>query len=273
MGAGDNGLGALLGFAHIDHIYLYVVALLHILPADLLVFRQHGLGLAQPQGDGPGAGVNALHQAADQLLVLRLELLHHLAPLAVPNALADDVAGGLGGHPAELLGVQLNAHKPAHAGGGVHLLGLVQQVLAVGVLHLFHNLFAQVHVEDALFPVHVDVHVLVAIVVLAGGGDGLLDLIQHILRRDALLLLQQIQSQKQLLVALLLRFLLLCHGLASLLCYLIRQALHPPSGWRSTLSSPRSRWSPHPAGSPAGRPPLPAAECRTAHAGRFPGGG
>ena len=124
--------------------------------------------------------------------MLTLELLHHLASLAVADALADDVPGGLGSHTAELLGVQLDAHKPAHAGGGVHLLGLIQQVLAVGVLHLFHDLLAQVHVEHALFGVHVDVHVLVAVVVFAGGGNGLFDLIQHELHRDALFLFQQV---------------------------------------------------------------------------------
>ena len=92
-------------------------------PPDLLVLGQHGLGLADLQGDGPGLGVDALHQAADQLLVLRLELLHHLAPLAVADALADDVPGGLGGHPAELLGVQADAHEASHLRQGVDLPG------------------------------------------------------------------------------------------------------------------------------------------------------
>ena len=240
MGPGNNGLGALFRLPHVDHIDLYVVAFLHRLPADLLVLGQHGLRLANLQGDGPGAGVDALHQAADQLLVLRLELLHHLAALAVPNALADDVPGSLGGHPAKLLGVQLNAHKPARESSGVHLLGFLQQVLPVGIGDFLHNLLAQVHVEHALLRVHVNVHVLVAVVVFAGSGNRLFDFIQHKFHRNALFLFQQVQSQKQLLVALLFRFLfLLCHGPASLLCLTFILPIPPAPGWRSTLSFPR----------------------------------
>ena len=70
MGTGNDGLRPFLRLADIHYINLYVVALAYILAADLFVFGKHGLGLADPKGDGPGFGVDPLYQSADQFLVL-----------------------------------------------------------------------------------------------------------------------------------------------------------------------------------------------------------
>ena len=70
-----------------------------------------------------------------------LELLHQLAPLAVANALADDVAGRLGGDAAELLGIQAHAHLILYPGVGVDFAGVFQRNLFALVGNLLRHGF------------------------------------------------------------------------------------------------------------------------------------
>src|SRR5699024_11086918 len=100
--AGDDGLRALLRLLHVHDVDLHIVALADVFGADLLALRQDRLGLADLERKRARLRVDALHKRADQLLVAASELLHHLAALAVADALADDVARRLRGDAAEL---------------------------------------------------------------------------------------------------------------------------------------------------------------------------
>ena len=128
-------------------------------------------------------------------------------------------------HPAELLGVQLNAHKASFQGQGVDLSGLFQQNFPLGIFHLGLDLFFQVDIEFTRFRVDFNVHILIAVIVFTGRGDSFLDLIQHELHRDSLFLFQKIQGDKQFFVALLFRFFLPSHFSDSLLLLLSLQRL------------------------------------------------
>ena len=196
MGAADHGAGALFRLFHVHHVHLDVVALAQLLVADLLAFGQHGLGLADFQRSRSRTGVYALHERGDQLLIFALELLHHLAALAVANALADDVSGRLRGDSAKLLGIQRHVDLILHAGGGVNFSGLRQRNFLARVLDLLDDRLAQEHFKVAAGGIHVDERILVAVAVLTRGQNCLLDFIQHKIDRDAPFLFQQIQSLK-----------------------------------------------------------------------------
>ena len=195
---GDHGAGALLRLTHIHNIDLDMVALADDLVAHLLGLGQHRLRLADAQRSGAGARIYALYQGAHQLLVLALELLHHLAALAVTDALANDVARRLGRNAPKLFGVQRHIDIVAHADSGVDLPCLFQHDLTAGLVNIVHGNHLQPHLKGAGFRVDVDGGVIVAIAVFTGSQNCLLDFIHHKIDRYAALLLQQGQSVKNL---------------------------------------------------------------------------
>ena len=217
-----------------------MLALLEHLAAHLLGARQNGLGLADAQRRGPGAGVDALHQRADQLLVLALELLHHLAALAVADALADDVARRLRRDASELLGAHRYIHVVSDLDGGIDLARLLQQDLFARLPHVVDGDHLQPHLEHAGLRVQVDDGVLVVIAVLARRENGLLDLFEHEFHGDAAFLFEQLQRLKNLIF--------IVFGLVVL--FLRRSPCH-----LNCSLHPRPR---HPAGAPWKRPPFPA---------------
>ena len=99
------------------------------------------------------------------------------------------------------------AHKAADFRARVILRGDLPRDLAVRVLHGLDDLLSQKNVELALFGVHVDDDVLVAVAVLAGGDDRLLDFIDHKIDRNALFRLEQLQRFKKLLAVIVFLFL------------------------------------------------------------------
>ena len=171
MRAGDDSLRAFFRLLDVHDVDLHIVAFLDVLGADLLALREHGLGLADFQRERAGLRIHALNQRADELLMAALEFLHHLAALAVADALADDVSRGLRRNAAKLLRIETVAHKAAELCAGVILLRDLERDLAVRVLRGLDDLLAQKHVKLALLRIHIDDDVLVAVAVLAGGDD------------------------------------------------------------------------------------------------------
>ena len=74
------------------------------LAGDLLAARQQGVGLAQV--DDGGAPLEPLDGAGDQVALLVLELVEEAVALGLADLLDDHLLGGLGGDPAERLGVE-----------------------------------------------------------------------------------------------------------------------------------------------------------------------
>ena len=208
--AGDDGLRALFGLLNVYNVDLYVVAFLDVFGTDLLSLRQNGFCLADLQGQRAGLRVYALYKGADELLMATLEFLHHLVALAVADALTDDVSCGLRCHTAKLFRIETVAYKAANLRARVVPLDDLKCNLAVRVFHFFYNLLAQEHVKLAAFRIHVDDNVFVAVAVLAGGGNGLLNLIDHEIDRDAFFRFEELQSLKQLLAVIVHFFFLRC---------------------------------------------------------------
>ena len=195
MGAGDEDLGALGGLADLHHVHLQPLALHIVLALHLLVGAQIGVGElragADAQGGSPGAGVDAGDLAGEQLVLLGGELVVHHALLRLPDALDDDLAGGLGGDAAKALGLDLNADHVPQLGPGEGGLGLGQADLGGGVVYLLHHVLFQEHAHGVGLRIGVHHQVVAhALVVPAVGGDqGLGDLLHHIAGLDPLLLL------------------------------------------------------------------------------------
>ena len=122
--------------------------------------------------------------------------------LALPQALPDDMLGGLGGDAAEFLGFQLGDHLLANLIGFAHLLGVLQTDLREGVLHFLHDVAEQAGAEGADLGVDVHHHVFVlhVVVLLHGDDDGRLDLFDQVVRRQAALLFQSGKGLKKFVV-------------------------------------------------------------------------
>jgi len=97
--------------------------------------------------------------------------------------------------------------------GDIESLGDLTPDMLMPMMQNAFGSMSEEHIELALFRVHVDDYVFVAVAVLASGHDRLLDLVDHELDRDALFGFQQLQSLKELLAVVIFHFLycLSCH--------------------------------------------------------------
>ena len=97
----------------------------------------------------------------DNLLLLVLELLEHLSPLRLSDALTDDVLGGLGSDTAKLLGLQGNIDYRSHLSLFIILDCILQKDFIGVVFHLVHYVFDDGHIKDTFVAVsytHLDVY-------------------------------------------------------------------------------------------------------------------
>ena len=203
MGAADEHLGAALGDGHVHHIHLHHLTLGEGLARHLLVLGQVGLAaLAQIQGNHAAQGVDAGDGAGDDLMRLGLHLGELLVALGLADALPNHVLGGHSGNAAELLGLE-GGHQPvAGLQALAELMGLGHAHLGVRVLHLFHHVPHQGHIELALGRVdlHQNVVVLHLVVLLHGDDDGVADALDEIIGGQAALFFQHGQGFKKLCV-------------------------------------------------------------------------
>ena len=101
MGPGDDDLRALARLAHLDYVGLQPGVVLVVLEGDLLGLRQQGLDLAQVE---QGVAVVALlDDAGDDVAFAAGVLLVLEVALRFADALEDDLLGGLGSDPPEVL--------------------------------------------------------------------------------------------------------------------------------------------------------------------------
>ena len=123
-------------------------------------------------------------------MLLRGEALEDHAALGLTHALDDDLTGGLGGDPAKVAGLDLNAQHVAQLRPGQRGPGLLQAHLGAGVIHLFHHVLLDKHAHGAQLFVGVHGHVIAhaLVVPLIGRDQSLGDLLDHIGLGDALLL-------------------------------------------------------------------------------------
>ena len=205
MGPGDQDLGTAGGAADVHHIHLDVHPLGELLAGDLLARHQQSLGGLGAGADAKGyvavPGINAGDHAGQDLVLLGVELVVHLAALGFPQALNDDLLAVAGGDTAELRVVHGNIHDVADLILGGDGLGLGQRHLIGGVhIVLFvHHVLLDVHLQGLVLLVHIHDDVLHAVVIpLVGGGDGLDDLIHHKGLGNVALFLQQSQSREDL---------------------------------------------------------------------------
>ena len=111
--------------------------------------------------------------------------------LRLPHTLDDDLAGGLSGDTAEVLGLDLNAQHVAQSHPGQSPAGVGDGNLSVGVGHFLHHFFFDKHAHRALLFVGVHDHVVgdPGVVPLVGGHQSLGDLVDHVTFGNALFLL------------------------------------------------------------------------------------
>ena len=111
--------------------------------------------------------------------------------LGLPDTLDNDLAGGLGGNAAKVLGLDLDADHIPQLGVGDGPAGLLQRHLGGRVVHGLHDVLEDEHAHLAGLGVGLDLNVVpgALVVPLVGRGQGLGDLLHHIAGGNALLLL------------------------------------------------------------------------------------
>ena len=203
MGPGDQHLGPAGGPANLHHIDLHMHAFGQIFAGDLLTGHQQRLGRvgagADPQGHIAVAGIHTGDYAGEDLMLLGVELIIHLAPLGLPQALDDDLLAVACCDAAELHRVHRDVHDVAHLVLGGEPLGLLNGHLVGGVhvVLFLHHVFLDEHLQVLVCLVHIHDDVLhIRVVPLVGGGEGLDNLLHHEGLGDAPLLLQQSQCRE-----------------------------------------------------------------------------
>lgn len=123
-------------------------------------------------------------------MLFGVKLVVDHAALGLADALDDDLAGGLGGDAAKILGLDLDADHVAQLGVGQGLPGLLQGDFGGAVVYGLHHVLFDVHAYIALVRVGPDLDVISrpVVVSLVGGGQCLGNFLHHISRWDTLLL-------------------------------------------------------------------------------------
>ena len=202
MRAGDQDLRASGGSLNFDHVDLDAVAGLELLALDLLIFIEHGIGLAQI--DQIGLALLSLDDAGDHgLQAVAVLIVDHIA-FFFADALKDHVLRVLGRDAAEGLGIDLDRDDVAGLRFRISLPGLGDRDLQRGVQDILlglHDLLLRSHAVIAGLRIdgHVDVVVLSEIR-LAGLHQGLLNRIQKGRLADAFFLLQDLDCFLQLVI-------------------------------------------------------------------------
>ena len=142
----------------------------------------------------PIAGVDAGDHTGQQLLGLAHELIIDHIPFRFPNALDDDLTGGLGGDAAEVFGFDLTAHHVTQLHVGQGTTGFLQGNLGVRIVHFLHHVPTDDDADGVLDRVGQDDDVVLHpfVVALISGDQRLGDLLHHILLLDAFFLLDQV---------------------------------------------------------------------------------
>ena len=198
MGAGDHQAGALFGVLYIHHVNLDALTLGKGLIGDLLGLGQHGLAVADLQGDIAPDGIDPQHLGGNDIVLAAFVFLQQQALFGLPDALMDGGFGSLRRNAPELFGVKGDLQHLPCGDAGLVFGGVLHADLGGGVLHLLHNVLAQRHIEPAGFGVDLH-HAVFAVegVLLDGLADGSLDLFDHVIHRDALFVFQHLQGFKE----------------------------------------------------------------------------
>ena len=203
MGAGDDYLGAAGGVAYLDDIDLDAVALAEVFALDALVGAEHGLSILAVGGDADGyravSGLDMAHNTGEDFMLLGGKLLIDQAALGLADALDDDLLCRLGGNAAELFGLHRDGNKVAKLGAAAVFLRGLEIDLMAGIRHLVHDGFHHVHLDAFFVLVENDLHVVLALGVVAAEGrqHGLTDFVVHIIAGDSLFLLNVLDGFKK----------------------------------------------------------------------------
>ena len=141
------------GYFH-HHINLYIIALMQFLARNLLLPGKHCFRFPDLQRYRSSNRISADDLSGDDLMFPALKLLHHLATLCLPDALADHMLGCLSRNTAKLLGLQRNIHHRPDFCFLIILICVVQQDFGIGVFHCLHYCFADCHLEFSLFRIN-----------------------------------------------------------------------------------------------------------------------
>ena len=194
MGPGHDDLGPPVAAADLHHVDPDQVALVVELALDLLVVGQVGVGavvaLADADGHIPGVGVDPQDGAGEDLMLLGGELVEDHAPFGFPDALDDDLLGGLGGNPAEGLGLDLLVDQVAQLALGVDGPGGLDLDLGGGGEDLLHDLLLGIHLHGGLVQLYEHVVGIAGPVLFIGSQQSLGDAVHHVIHGDSPLPLQ-----------------------------------------------------------------------------------
>ncbi len=193
-GAGDDDLRALGGAVDAEQDDADALAYGELLEAGLLALGHAGFGFAEVEDDVHR--LEALDGGVEDLAGAVVVLVEDGVALGFADLLEDDLLGHLGGDASEGRGVLVEAEFAADFDLGGEFARLLERHLVDLVFDLlgrFDDGLEDVGADLAGFAVHLGAHVLLRLVVLAGGeGDGVLNGANDYVRLDALVPAQRL---------------------------------------------------------------------------------
>ena len=115
------------------------------------------------------------------------------AALGLADALDDDLLGGLGGNASEGLGLDLLVDQVAEGAVRIDPAGGLKLDLGGGGDDLVHDLLLRVHPQGGLVELYEHVVGIAGAVLFISGKQGLRDLFDHVVSRDAALALKLLE--------------------------------------------------------------------------------
>ena len=173
------------------------IALAVAFALDLLGSGKHRVGAvtavaAEADGHIAGVGGDAKDGAGENLMLFRREC----APFGLPDALDDDLLGGLGSDAPEVLGAHVDVYQISQLGVLVDLARGVERNFGGRREHVVDDFFLHIHLEVSVFDLDEYVIGIAFLVFFIRRDQRLRDLVDHVLLRDAALFFQLRQRRK-----------------------------------------------------------------------------
>ncbi len=172
MSPAQDDLRTLADLLHVEHVGADPIPLAINLLGNLLLGRQHRLGL--PYVHDHPRFVDPLHDAMDDLALAPPELLVDHFALGIFHLLNDDLLGRLSCDAPQGLGAHADSQLIAQGDFGIEHESLLQRHFLVRIGYGFHHLLELKSLNLAEFLIEGDVQVQLApVLFLDGGLDGL----------------------------------------------------------------------------------------------------
>ena len=176
-----------------------MVAFFKVVMTELFALWQSSFALADFDCCNARLRIDSFNGCSNNFTELALKLNKSLTFFSLTNALTDNISCRRNRCPTEVLGINRNFNLIADNKflSLVNLLSLLNSNLKVRIKNLVNYCFDKLCVKAVLFRINLEYNIFItAVVVLAGNGNCLFNVLKHIVHRNALFLFKCSQCFK-----------------------------------------------------------------------------